>query len=73
MDTFIPSTYRHRIVAALIDFGLSRDRTHWVTLNSHRDLSNDEAMKRLKRWRVEMLRCSSGSKRQSALTWLLYT
>jgi len=62
MDTFIPSTDRQRIVAALIDFGLSRDRTHWVTLNSHRDLSNDEAMKRLKRWRVEMLRRLHGQR-----------
>ena len=56
MDIIIPSTERHRIREALIQFGLRRERTHWLTLNTHRDLSLDADYKRLKRWRVEMLR-----------------
>ena len=62
MNTVIPSTERQRIISALIDLGLSRDRTHWVTLNTHRDLSDDEASKRLKRWRVEMMRRLHGQR-----------
>ena len=47
---------RQRIREAIIVFGLTRPVTHWLTLNCHRRLSVDAAFRRLKRWRVEMLR-----------------
>lgn len=56
MNIRTPETERHRIREALIQFGQTRVRTHWVTLNTHRDLSIDTAHQCLKRWRVEMLR-----------------
>ena len=56
MDTVIRVTDRHQIREALIEFASRRKRTHWVTLNIHRDLSMTTAYQRLKRWRVEMLR-----------------
>lgn len=56
MDTINRATDRHQIREALIEFASRRHRTHWVTLNTHRDLSMTTAHQRLKRWRVEMLR-----------------
>ena len=56
MDTVIRAADRHQIREALIEFASRRHRTHWVTLNTHRDLSMTTAHQRLKRWRVEMLR-----------------
>jgi len=56
MNIRTPETERHRIREALIEFGQTRERTHWVTLNTHRDISMETAHQRLKRWRVEMLR-----------------
>lgn len=56
MNTNTNSTKNHLIREALIDFALIRPPTHWVTLNTHRLLSDDAATGRLKRWRVEMLR-----------------
>lgn len=62
MDTYSPETERQRIREALIRFGQSRKHTHWLTLNTHRDLSMANAHQRLKRWRVEMLRKLHGRK-----------
>jgi len=63
MDTFTASTDRHRLQEALIDFALmTRTPTHWVTLNTHREISDDSALRRLKRWRVEMLRRLHGQR-----------
>ena len=62
MDTINLQTDRHRMRDALIEFASRRERTHWVTLNTHRDLSIDHAYRRLKRWRVEMLRRLHGRK-----------
>lgn len=56
MDTVYVETQRQRTREALLEFGLSRDRTHWVTLNCHRVTTIETALQRLKRWRVEMLR-----------------
>jgi hypothetical protein len=56
MDTINPATDRHQIREALIEFASRHHRTHWVTLNTHRDLSIPTAHQRLKRLRVEMLR-----------------
>jgi len=56
MDTVIRAADRHQVREALIEFASRRHRTHWVTLNTHRDLSIPTAHQRLKRWRVEMLR-----------------
>jgi hypothetical protein len=55
MDITYPvASERQRIRDALVEFGMYREWTHWVTLNTHRDLSIDTAYRRLTRWRVEM-------------------
>jgi hypothetical protein len=59
MDT-INSPAKLALRDALIQFGCERPRTHWLTLNTHRELSDEEALKRLKRWRVEILRRMHG-------------
>lgn len=56
MDTFNPPTQRQRLRNELVEFALGRVRSHWVTLNTHRNLTTDDAFKRLKRWRVELMR-----------------
>src|SRR4051812_321489 len=62
MNTYTFTSERHRIREAVIDFGTTRPVTHWLTLNCHRELTKTEAYKRLKRWRVEMLRRLHGQK-----------
>lgn len=62
MDTFTSEAMRQRIRAALVQFGLARPRTHWVTLNSHAPLTDETALRRLKRWRVELMRRVHGKK-----------
>ena len=54
MDTIIKTdnTYRDH----LIELGINLNPTHWVTLNLHRDSSLENALRHLKRWRVEILR-----------------
>jgi hypothetical protein len=54
MDTINQQRGDHR--NALIEFAMRRPRTHWVTLNTHRKLSDAWAMGLLKRWRVEIMR-----------------
>lgn len=54
MDTIYPtgSQYRDQLIA----LGIGLKPTHWVTLNTHRDGTLDDAARYLKRWRVEILR-----------------
>ena len=50
------AAYRRKLREASVAFGLERDRTHWVTLNTNRELSSRDAEARLRRWRVELMR-----------------
>ena len=54
MDTINPRAddYRKEVIALAIDL----KPTHWVTLNLHRDSTPENAVRNLKRWRVEILR-----------------
>lgn len=49
--------------------------SHWLTLNTHRDLSMTTAAKHLKRWRVEVLRETHGYRfftlPDEQLTWYM--
>ena len=56
MDPINQVTDRRRLRDALVAFGLERRRTHWVTLNTHRDVRLDVALQYLRRWRVEIMR-----------------
>lgn len=55
-ETMNTINFKSNFKDALIEFASRRTRTHWLTLNCNYFLSNKEALKRLKRWRVEMLR-----------------
>lgn len=54
MDTINPRAddYRKEVIA----MGIDLKPTHWVTLNLHRDTTLENAIRNLKRWRVEILR-----------------
>lgn len=54
MDTINPRAddYRKEVIA----LGIDLKPTHWVTLNLHRDSTPENAVRNLKRWRVEILR-----------------
>ena len=54
MDTINPRAddYRKEVIA----LGVDLKPTHWVTLNLHRDSTPENAVRNLKRWRVEILR-----------------
>lgn len=54
MDTINPRAddYRKGVIA----LGIDLKPTHWVTLNLHRDTTPENAIRNLKRWRVEILR-----------------
>lgn len=56
MNTYTFAPMRQRIREAVIDFGLTRRSTHWLTLNCHRCIGRELALKHLRRWRVEILR-----------------
>ena len=62
MNTYTPPSLRQRTRQAIIDFALARPRSHWVTLNCHRDLSDDTANRCLKRWRIELMRRLHGQR-----------
>lgn len=47
---------------AVFDFALARPATHWVTLNTFRDVTLDTASRYLKRWRVEVFRRLHGQR-----------
>ena len=49
-------TNKSNLTKALIEFASDRTRTHWVTLNCNYFLSNKQALQRMNRWRIEMLR-----------------
>ena len=50
--------YRH----AVLDFALAKPATHWLTLNTHRDVTLDTASRYLRRWRVEVFRRLHGQR-----------
>src|SRR5436305_85686 len=47
---------------AVFDFGFSKPATHWVTLNTYRDVALETASRYLRRWRVEVLRRLHGQR-----------
>jgi hypothetical protein len=47
---------------AVLDFVLDKSATHWVTLNTFRDVTLETASRYLKRWRVEVLRRLHGQR-----------
>jgi hypothetical protein len=47
---------------AVFDFGFNKSATHWVTLNTYRDVTLETASRYLRRWRVEVLRRLHGQR-----------
>jgi len=47
---------------AVLGFALTKPATHWVTLNTYRDVTLDAASRYLRRWRVEVFRRLHGQR-----------